>query len=325
MDNYHLNISNCQLSIVNYQFLIPLILGYLLDLLLGDPRWLPHPIRLFGNLIYKGEAILNKGKYKMWKGLLLTLVLCSVVFFSFYLFQKLLMNYHPVSYFIFTSILVFYGLANKSLLQEGKEVFNELQNNGLDAGRKRLSWIVGRDTSNLNENQIRTAVFETLSENLSDGVIAPLFYYAIGGLPAMMAYKMINTLDSMIGYKNEKHFLFGKFAARLDDVANYIPARITAFLMVVVSFSKRGLFFIIKFSNKHTSPNSGYPEAALAGILNCRFGGTNMYHGKIVEKPFIGDNLREIEHHELYKVFYINHAVTFLFTSALIFLHYFLK
>ena len=315
------------------QFLIiiaPLIFGYLLDLLLGDPRWLPHPIRLFGNVIYKSEVILNKGKYKLWKGLLLTLGLCLVVFFFFYLCQKLLLNFIPITigtvlYYIFTSIFVFYGLANKSLLQEGKDVFNELKNKGIEAGRKRLSWIVGRDTSELSENQIRIAVFETLSENLSDGVIAPLFYYAIGGLPAMMAYKMINTLDSMIGYKNEKYMHFGKFAARLDDVANFIPARITALLMVIVSFSKRGFFFIIKFGSKHASPNSGYPEAALAGILNCRFGGPNTYQGKLVSKPFIGYNARNIEHQEFYKVFYINHAVTFLFITVLIFVRYFLK
>jgi adenosylcobinamide-phosphate synthase len=306
------------------QFLIiviPLLIGYLLDLLLGDPRWLPHPIRLFGNVIYKSEVVLNKGKYKLWKGSLLTLSLCLAVFFFFYLFQKFLLNAIPtaigtVLYFVFTSIFVFYALANKSLLQEGEEVFNELKNKGIEAGRKRLSWIVGRDTSNLSENKIRIAVLETLSENLSDGVIAPLFYYAIGGLPAMMVYKMINTLDSMIGYKNEKYFLFGKFAARLDDVANFFPARITALLMVLVSCSKRGLLFIMKFGNKHASPNSGYPEAALAGILNCQFGGQNTYQGKLINKPFIGNNNRAIEHHELRSVFYINHASTLLMIIA---------
>jgi adenosylcobinamide-phosphate synthase len=305
---------------------IPLISGYLLDLLLGDPRWLPHPIRLFGNVIFRSEAILNKGKYKFWKGLLLTVFLCLIVFFFFYLCQKWILNFNQIFYYIFTSIFVFYGLANKSLLQEGKEVFNDLQNKGIEAGRKRLSWIVGRDTTNLSENQIRIAVFETLSENLSDGVIAPLFYYAIGGLPAMMVYKMINTLDSMIGYKNEKYFLFGKFAARLDDLANFIPARITAILMIIVTFSKRGLVYIIKFGSKHASPNSGYPEAALAGILNCRFGGSNTYHGKLVNKPFIGSNARNIEHQEFYKVFYINHAVTFLFIILVVILTtYFFK
>ncbi len=310
----------------NRQLLIPLLVGYLLDLLLGDPRWLPHPIRLFGNVIYRSEVVLNKGGYKLWKGSLLTISLCVSVFFFFYFCQLFLLNFNRIFYIIFTGIFVFYGLANKSLLQEGKAVFNELRNKGLEAGRKRLSWIVGRDTSRLSENQIRIAVFETLSENLSDGVIAPLFYYAIGGLPAMMTYKMINTLDSMIGYKNETYFLFGKFAARLDDVANFIPARITALLMIVVSFSKRGLLFVIKFGSQHASPNSGYPEAALAGILNCRFGGPNTYQDKLVNKPFIGNNPRDIEHQEFYKVFFINHAVTFLFIIiVLIFAGYLLK
>lgn len=291
-------------------FSIPLLIGYFLDLLLGDPRSLPHPIRFFGNAIYFGETFLNKGNYRFIKGLFLTLILCSSVFLFFYFLSSILLDINFNLYILFTSLFIFYGLANKSLLQEGREVFDTLEEKGLEAGRKRLSWIVGRDTSTLSENQIRIAVFETLSENLSDGVIAPLFYYAIGGLPFMMVYKMINTLDSMIGYKNDKYCYFGKFAARLDDVANYIPARITAFLMVLIS-GKLSLFpFVLKFGTQHASPNSGYPESALAGIMNCRFGGPNKYHGKIVEKPFIGTNPRVIKHNEFKKVCFINHLVT---------------
>lgn len=309
------------------QFLIvaiPLIAGYLLDLLLGDPRWLPHPIRLFGNVITKGETLLNKGTSKLLKGASLTIILCILTFSFFYIAQHWLLTFNTTVYYIFTSIFVFYGLANKSLLQEGKEVFDALQRQGLDAGRKRLSWIVGRQTSALNENQIRTAVFETLSENLSDGVIAPLFYYAIGGLPAMMVYKMINTLDSMIGYKSERYFLFGKFAARLDDVVNFIPARLTALLMVLVTFSKRGVLYIFKYGHQHASPNSGYPEAALAGILQCRFGGPNTYHGQVVVKPYIGDAPREIAHDELKRVMYVNHAVTMVVVCIILLIHWLL-
>lgn len=291
---------------------LPLLIGYLLDLIFGDPRSLPHPIRLFGTIIYKGDAVLNKGSFKIIKGSFFTLLLCIGVYLFFTLVQSVLLKLNPASYFLFSSLFVFYGLANKSLLQEGKAVFDELQNNGLVAGRKRLSWIVGRDTSELNENQIRIAVFETLSENLSDGVIAPLFYYAIGGLPAMMVYKMINTLDSMIGYKSDKYLLFGKFAAKLDDVANFIPARVTALFMVLVTFSKRGLLFIFKYGHQHASPNSGYPEAALAGILNCQFGGPNVYHGIKVQKPYLGNVARNLKNSELTKVYHINHAVTFL-------------
>ena len=314
----------------NVQLIIPLTAGYLLDLLLGDPRWLPHPIRLFGNTISWFEKTLNKGRNKLWKGALLTLTLCLIVFLFFYSVQNALLRFIPgpagtALYLLFTSIFVFYGLANRSLLQEGKAVFQDLQQKGLEAGRARLSWIVGRETTHLSENQIRIAVFETLSENLSDGVIAPLFYYAIGGLPAMMVYKMINTLDSMIGYKNETYILFGKFAARLDDVVNFIPARLTALLMVLVSWSKRGLFFILRFGNKHASPNSGYPEAALVGILNCRFGGPNTYHGEVVHKPFIGDECRTIDHREFYKVSFINHAVTIVCITTITFICCLLK
>lgn len=298
---------------------IPLLGGYLLDLLLGDPRWLPHPIRLFGNVIYKSESLLNKGRFKLCKGLVLTVILCLIVFSFFFFTQLFLLKFNKIIYYVFSILFVFYGLANKSLLAEGKAVFEELKNKGLEAGRKRLSWIVGRDTSHLNENQIRIAVLETLSENLSDGVIAPLFYYAIGGVPAMMTYKMINTLDSMIGYKNDKYIQFGKFAARLDDLANYFPARITAILMVIIMSSRRGFSFILKYGSKHASPNSGYPEAALAGILNCRFGGPNSYHGEIVNKPFIGKHNRTILHSELSKVFYINHSVTILFIILIFF------
>ncbi|MBW8687076.1 adenosylcobinamide-phosphate synthase CbiB [Chitinophaga rhizophila] len=299
---------------MDQQFLliaVPLLAGYILDLLLGDPRWLPHPIRLFGNTIDRGTKALNSGQHRFVKGMLMTVVLCSTTWLFFYTVQYyLLQTGTPVWYYLFSSIFVFYGLANRSLLQEGREVFDTLAHQGLEAGRKRLSWIVGRETTHLNENQIRTAVFETLSENLSDGVIAPLFYYAIGGVPAMMTYKMINTLDSMIGYKKEQYFWFGKFAARLDDVANYVPARITAFLMIVVTFSKRGWMYILRYGHQHASPNSGYPEAALAGIMDLRFGGPNTYHGQVVVKPYIGTRARPIGHEEIGKVVWVNHGVT---------------
>lgn len=296
---------------------IPLVVGYVLDLLLGDPRWLPHPVRFFGNLITFGEKKLNNGSKRFLKGAILTVVLCLGVYAFFYYMQEILPLW---ARYIFNSIFVFYGLANKSLLQEGTAVYGSLYRQGLEAGRKRLSWIVGRDTSKLQENQVRIAVLETLSENLSDGVIAPLLFYAVGGVPAMMLYKMINTLDSMIGYKSERYLYFGRFAARLDDVANYIPARVTAFLMVLVSFSKRGWQYIFKFGHQHASPNSGYPEAALAGIMNCRFGGPNVYHGMVVEKPYIGEYQREIQHEELRKVMFINHAVTFVVVVLIVLL-----
>jgi adenosylcobinamide-phosphate synthase len=291
--------------------ILPLLTGYLLDLVWGDPERLPHPIRLFGTVIYKGEQLLNKGKSLFWKGALLALTLCTATFFFFQFSSKLLLDLHPALYLIFSTVFVYYGLANKSLTEEGKKVFHALEAHGLEAGRRQLSRIVGRDTGALTPQQIRIAVLETMSENLSDGIIAPLFYYAIAGVPGMMVYKMINTLDSMIGYRNERFEQFGKFAARLDDVANFIPARITALLMVLVSWSRRGLLFIFRYGNKHKSPNSGYPEAALAGIMDTRFGGPNVYHGKLVEKPFIGLNDRAVMHHEIALAGSINHKVCF--------------
>ncbi len=288
----------------------PLGLGYLLDLWWGDPRNLPHPIRLFGWLISRGEKWVNKFPGQFWKGLLLTLVLVGGTYAFFRLTYTLLAYLHPVVALAFEVLFVFYGLANKSLIQEGRAVFDMLQNQGLAAGRKRLSWIVGRDTSQLSPSQIRVAVFETMSENLSDGVIAPLFFYAIGGLPAMMAYKMINTLDSMIGYRHERYEQFGKFAAKLDDVANFVPARLTALWLGLVSGSKRAFYFMLRYGHQHKSPNAGYPEAALAGILDCRFGGPNLYHGAWVDKPYLGQNERAIAHEEFDKVAKLNHLVT---------------
>lgn len=302
--------------------ILPLLIGYILDLLFGDPRKLPHPIVLFGNTITFFTKKLNKGKLQLLKGGLMAFTLALVVYFIFYLSNEVLLKWNEFSLLFFSSIFVFYGLANKSLLQEGREVFKHLNEKGIVAGRKRLSWIVGRDTSNLSEQEIRLAVLETLSENLSDGVIAPLFYYAIGGVPGIMCYKMINTMDSMIGYKNEKYILFGRVAARLDDVANYLPARITALLMVVVSFSRRGFRYLFKFGNAHISPNAGYPESALAGILDCQFGGPHNYGGKCVNKPYIGENNRQIRNEEIDKVAYINHSVCLLSVTIIIALYF---
>jgi adenosylcobinamide-phosphate synthase len=285
---------------------IPLVAGYLLDLVLGDPLWLPHPVRLFGWLIARGERWLN-GASAFLKGMGMVIFLCGATFFFFRYLSDLLWAYNIPLYLIINSVFVFYGLANRQLVLEGRRVFDVLQTRGIEAGRLQLSRIVGRDTSRLTPQQIRIAVMETLSENLGDGVIAPLFYYLLAGVPGMMTYKMINTLDSMIGYRNARYEQFGKFAARLDDVANFIPARLTALLMVLVSSSLQGIIFIIRYGHRHKSPNAGYPEAALAGILDARFGGPNVYHGILVDKPFIGSNDRPILPGEIKRVSWINH------------------
>jgi adenosylcobinamide-phosphate synthase len=299
--------------------ILALITGYILDLIFGDPYRFPHPVKGFGWLIIRGETLLNKGKCLILKGALLTVFLVSAAFLLVGFTLWGLSNVSIYAVFLFKSLLIYTCIANKNLIDEGKAVFLAL-NESLDAGRKRLSYIVGRDTQNLTASKVRIAAMETMSENLSDGVVAPLFYFAVAGVPGMFAYKMVNTLDSMIGYKNSRYALFGKVAARLDDVANFIPARITAFLIALVSLSKRSLTFILKFGNKHSSPNSGFPEAAMAGVLNCRFGGPNYYKGVLVEKPFIGEVDREVTDADLKRIILINQLVTLISIILIIFL-----
>ena len=301
-----------------------LLIAFALDSIIGDPRWLPHLIVGYGNLISWGEKTLNFGKQRILKGGLLTLVLVSLTFSIPYVIIAILRdNKWGYSEVIFSVVMLFYCLANRTLIKEGLAVFNVLNEKGIEEGRKRLSWIVGRDTSALNAQQIRKATLETMSENLSDGVIAPLFYFVCFGVPGIMAYKMINTLDSMIGYRSERYEKFGKIAAKLDDVVNYIPARLTAVLMLVITFKLNGIFFLFREGKKHSSPNAGYPEAALAFILSCQFGGPNYYGGKLYNKPFIGDNKRQIEHKVIFRVAFINYftSLFFILLSVLFFLY----
>ena len=292
--------------------LIPLVAGYVLDLLLGDPRRLPHPVVLFGNLIGWIERKWNKGRCRFLKGGVVAVVYPLGVLAAGWGVAWCAQAVGVWCSVLVATVFVFYGLANRSLIQEGGEVIRALREQGLEAGRKRLSWIVGRDTSELTPKEIYTAVLETMAENLSVGVVAPLFYYAIGGFPAMMAYKMVNTLDSMIGYRDERFRQFGCCAARLDDALNYFPARLTALFMAVVAY-RRGLFrFILRNCYMHASPNSGFPESAMAGILDCRFGGAHVYHGLLVEKPYIGDNDREVGYADYLKAVQVNQRVTLL-------------
>ena len=295
-----------------------LIAGFVLDLLLGDPKWLPHLIVGYGNLIAMGEKLLNQGKFRFAKGILLSVCLVgSAALIPFYFIEYLRSEAWSWDEVIVSTIAVFYCLANKTLVKEGKAVIYQLTENGIEAGRKRLSWIVGRDTAELNEQQIKKATFETMSENLSDGIIAPLFWFACLGVPGIMAYKMINTFDSMIGYRNERYEQFGKFAAILDDVVNYIPARITALLILLVKGKLNGVRMVFTEGKKHSSPNAGYPEAALAFVLDCRFGGPNFYGGEIYKKPFIGTNSRVILDDEINDVARINYASSVVFVLVI--------
>lgn len=271
--------------------MVSLLIGWVLDLLLGDPPRLPHPIVWFGKMIAFGEHRLNKGSYRKLKGAVMAVFLIVLVFAITWLLRYSLTSYLLPLTTIFDAIIIFYCLAGTTLIREVRAVFLALDRS-LEEGRKQVARIVGRDTSELSAQEVRTAALETLAENLSDGVIAPLFWLALLGTPGMLAYKMVNTLDSMIGYKTERYKDFGCWAAHIDDIANYIPARLTAFLMIIVSGKPKLFSFVWRNGRCHASPNSGYPEAALAGILNCRFGGPHTYFGQLFDKPYIGDNDR---------------------------------
>ncbi len=294
-----------------FTFHFSLIFGWLLDLLIGDPSWLPHPVVGFGKVIAFGERHLNKGSHRKLKGALLAVSLIAATYgLTLILLECLSLCRNDVMTLlreILCALIVFYCLAGTTLIREVREVFLALDRS-LDEGRRQVARIVGRDTSELSSQEVRTAALETLAENLSDGVIAPLFWFMLLGAPGMLAYKMVNTLDSMIGYRTDRYRDFGCWAARIDDIANYIPARLTALLMIVpklITINPRGgnRFFTFHFSlftfvyrngRKHASPNSGYPEAALAGILDCRFGGPHYYFGELFDKPYIGENDRPL-------------------------------
>ena len=281
--------------------LFTLLLGWLLDLLLGDPAWLPHPVVGFGKAIAFCEHRLNRGNHRKVKGAFVAIGLIAVTYIAT-CFLCYVLNYIGCTFFtlhsslftcFFEALIVFFCLAGTTLIREVRAVFLALDRS-LDEGRKQVARIVGRDTSELSAQEVRTAALETLAENLSDGVIAPLFWFAVLGVPGMLTYKMVNTLDSMIGYKTDRYKDFGCWAAHIDDIANYIPARLTALLMVVVAGKPQLASFVWRNGPRHASPNSGYPEAALAGILNCRFGGPHYYFGQLFDKPYIGDNDRTL-------------------------------
>ncbi len=285
--------------------ILPLIIGYLLDRFLGDPDFLPHPIVGFGNMIAFAEKRLNKGENKIAKGAFVAVFFPLFVFSILLIVNILLYMYLYWFGIVFNSIGVFFALSGTTLIKEVEAVFDKTSQS-LAAGRKQIARIVGRETNNLSEQQIKTAALETLSENLSDGVIAPLFWYLIGAVPGIFAYKMTNTLDSMVGYKSERYKDFGRWSAKIDDIANFIPARLTALLMIIVSGKWKVLSFVKKYRHNHSSPNAVYPEAALAGILDCRFGGGNYYFGKWVEKPYIGSIKRRLTKQDLKTAVKIN-------------------
>lgn len=289
--------------------------GFLLDLLLGDPYWLPHPIRLIGSLISGLEKKLLKRNTErndineLKSGAVLVLLVLTITFGVTAMLILGAYYIHPCLGVLVETIMTYQILATKCLKVESMKVYHCLQTEGLEAARKAVSMIVGRDTSVLDEEGVVKAAIETVAENTSDGVIAPMLYTAIGGPILGFFYKTVNTMDSMVGYKNEKYLYFGRAAAKLDDLVNYIPARISAYLMICASFiggksfNGRQAYKIYKRDNrKHASPNSAQTESVCAGALGIRLAGDACYFGKIVKKPFIGDALRSVEYEDIKRV-----------------------
>ncbi len=282
-----------------------ILCAFFLDLVLGDPRWLPHPVRGIGWLILRVERVLRRFTRSPGSEKRAGVLLVVLIVFSVYGASALLLffasSWSSMLGFIIAVLLAYTTLAARDLSGSARAVLVHLKGGDLAGARHALSMIVGRDTADLDEQGITRAVVETVAENASDGVIAPLFYLALGGPALAMAYKAVNTLDSMIGYKNVVYKNFGWAAARLDDLANFIPARITAVLLSLAAWCLPGAsgwdaFRIsLRDGRKHASPNSGYPEAAVAGALGLRLGGPSAYGGLVLDKPSIGDGMRDFD------------------------------
>ncbi|MCI0616197.1 adenosylcobinamide-phosphate synthase CbiB [bacterium] len=280
----------------------PLIFScaYLLDLIIGDPEWFPHPVRFIGKMIQSGECTIRKVAKDQWSefvgGSLVSIFLVAGTYLATYLILKEIESWNKTISVVLSVYLASTTLATCCLLNEVRRVLKFLQSGSLKEARVYVSRIVGRDTRDLNDTEIVRAAIETLAESSSDGIVAPMFYLAMGGVPAAIAYKTINTLDSMIGHRDSRYEYFGKFAARLDDIANFIPARITAFLITFSAFfcrmNWRGAWKIWqRDGRKHQSPNAGRPEAAIAGALGVRLGGLNFYSGEPHRGAFFGEPL----------------------------------
>ena len=275
--------------------IIAIAIGLILDRIIGDPPNWPHPVRFIGTLISKLSNWLNKGKARKAKGFLLVIIVVGITFSVTIALLVSAYSIHMWVGIIVESLLIASGLAQKSLKQAAIDVYKPLMENDLPTARQKLSWIVGRDTENLNEQEITRGVVETVSENISDGITAPLFYaFVFAGAPGLWVYKAINTLDSMVGYKNEQYEDFGYASAKLDDIANYIPSRLTGYLIMLWGKKESALPFNIRLkgwwqdAKKHPSPNSGYLEAATAYQLGIQLGGINTYKGIVSDRARMG-------------------------------------
>ena len=302
--------------------LVALVMGYILDLIFGDPYWMPHPVRFIGNLISILEKVIRRFMPKTKRGeyiggIILTVMVVSismVIPLVIILMAKSINTYLALTVETFMCYQI---LATKSLKVESMKVYDELAKNDLPSARKAVSMIVGRDTKDLTFSGVAKAAVETVAENTSDGIIAPMIFIAIGGAPMGFFYKAINTLDSMVGYKNERYINFGRFAAKLDDVVNYLPARISAYGMILSSFflkyDYKNAFKIYKRDRyNHASPNSAQTESVCAGALDVQLAGNAYYFGKLYEKPTIGDDIREINYDDIKKANRLLYCTSFI-------------
>ena len=280
--------------------LTALLLGFCIDLLLGDPRWLYHPVQAIGALISHLEPPLRRAFPRRLRlaGAVLVIAVVAITGIVTGGLLFLLHRLHPVAGFVGETIVCWLILATKSLRTESMKVVKALENGTLDDGRKAVSMIVGRDTEHLSEEEVLKAAVETVAENASDGILAPLLFAAVLGPVGGMCYKAVNTMDSMVGYKNDRYLDFGRAAAKVDDVLNFLPARISGFLMCLAAYlgfdGKNAFRIFFRDRKNHASPNSAHTEAACAGALGLKLGGTHDYFGKPVVKPTIGDDLRPV-------------------------------
>lgn len=302
--------------------LIAVTLAVILDWFIGDPPDWPHPVKLMGTLIYKFDRRLNRGSGRRAKGTAMVAAVLMVVGSIAVLVTSFFYFLHPAVGILVEAVLISTAIAQKSLKEAGLSVYYPLVDNDLEEARYKLSWIVGRDTEQLLEQDIVRAAVETVAENTSDGITAPLFWAVIGGAPLALLYRAINTCDSMVGYKNEKYLDFGWASAKLDDLANWVPSRITSFFMVIMN---RPLYttriaawkIVRRDAKKHPSPNSGWGEAAVAAILGVQLGGINYYKGVISERATMGEALVTVEKNHIIAANKIVTATVPLFLTVL--------
>lgn len=293
--------------------------GLLLDLLFGDPVWLYHPVRLIGNWISWAERQLRKvcGSHLMAAGGVLWVMTALMAFLIPFALLALAGWLHPALRFLLETFWCFQILAARSLSSESRKVYEKLKESDLPGARRAVSMIVGRDTEKLTEEGVTKAAVETVAENTSDGVTAPLIYMMIGGAPLGFLYKAVNTMDSMLGYKNDRYLYFGRIPAKMDDIFNYIPARITGLLMTTAAFltgldGKNAWKIYRRDRRKHASPNAAQTESVCAGALGVQLAGDAVYFGKVYKKEFIGDALRRIEPEDILRARRLMYAAEFL-------------